>query len=54
MACCGAVWAPVTDKLLCVRQANFKKRLIGIGHEIQATCLAEVDEEAVREKVTRV
>lgn len=53
------VWAPDTSKikakmLYASSKANFKKKLVGIGHEIQATCIAEVDEDAVREKVTRV
>lgn len=53
------VWAPDTAKvkpkmLYASSKANFKKKLVGIGSEIQATCLAEVDADAVKEKVTRV
>lgn len=53
------VWAPDTAKikakmLYASSKANFKKKLVGIGSEIQATDLAEIDEESVREKVTRV
>ena len=50
------VWAPDTAKikpkmLYASSKANFKKKLVGIGSEIQATDLAEVDEESVKEKV---
>lgn len=53
------VWAPDTAKikpkmLYASSKANFKKKLVGIGAEIQATDLAEIDAEAVQEKVTRV
>ena len=34
--------------------AHILSSLVGIGAEIQATDLAEVDEESVKEKVTRV
>mmetsp|Transcript_144318 Transcript_144318/g.204073 ORF Transcript_144318/g.204073 Transcript_144318/m.204073 type:complete len:138 (+) Transcript_144318:23-436(+) len=53
------VWAPDTSKikakmLYASSKANFKKKLVGIGTEIQANDLAEIDEDAVKEKVTRV
>ncbi len=53
------VWAPDTAKikakmLYASSKANFKKKLVGIGSEIQATDLAEIDEESVKEKVLRV
>ena len=43
------VWAPDTAKikpkmLYASSKANFKKKLVGIGAEIQATDLAEIDE----------
>merc|ERR1711916_22268 len=53
------VWAPDTAKikqkmLYASSKAEFKKKLIGISTEIQATDLAEIDEDSVREKVLRV
>ena len=53
------VWAPDSSKikekmLYASSKANFKKKLVGIGNEIQATELSEIDEESVKEKVTRV
>mmetsp|Transcript_109945 Transcript_109945/g.154178 ORF Transcript_109945/g.154178 Transcript_109945/m.154178 type:complete len:138 (+) Transcript_109945:23-436(+) len=53
------VWAPDTAKvkpkmLVASSKDSFKRVLVGIGAEIQATELSEIDEEAVKEKVTRV
>ena len=53
------VWAPDTARvkakmLVASSKDAFKKVLVGIGCEVQATDLAEVDEQAVKDKVTRV
>jgi len=53
------VWAPDSAKikakmLYASTKDAIRKKLVGIGTEIQATDLAEIDREAVLEKVMRV
>ena len=53
------VWAPDVAKvkpkmLVASSKDSFKRVLVGLGAEIQATELSEIVEEAVKEKVTRV
>merc|ERR1711916_302650 len=51
----GRDHAKIKQKMLYASsKAEFKKKLIGISTEIQATDLAEIDEDSVREKVLRV
>jgi len=52
------VWAPDTAKLkrkmlIASSKDAFRKKLVGIGAEIQATDRSEVDHSAVLEKVSR-
>ena len=52
------VWAPDTAKLkrkmlIASSKDAFRKQLVGIGAEIQATDKSEVDRDAVMEKVNR-
>jgi len=53
------VWAPDSAKikakmLYASTKDAIRKKLVGVGVEIQATDLAEIDREAVLEKVKRV
>jgi len=53
------VWAPDSAKikakmLYASTKDAIRKKLVGVGCEIQATDLAEIDREAVLEKVMRV
>jgi len=53
------VWAPDSAKikqkmLYAASKDALRKKLVGIGVEVQATDLAEIDHEAVLEKVLRV
>jgi len=53
------VWAPDSAKikakmLYASTRDAVRKKLVGVGTEIQATDLAEIDREAVLEKVMRV
>jgi len=53
------VWAPDSAKikakmLYASTKEAIRKKLVGVGVEIQATDLAEIDREAVLEKVLRV
>jgi cofilin len=53
------VWAPDTAKikqkmLYASSKDSVKKKLVGLGAEIQATDLSEIDKEAVLERVLRV
>jgi len=52
------VWAPESSKLkrkmlIAASKDAFRKKLVGIGTEIQATDVAEIDQAAVLEKVQR-
>ena len=52
------VWAPDTAKikskmLYASSKDNFRKKLVGIGVEIQATDLSEIDQQEVLDKVLR-
>jgi len=53
------VWAPDSAKikakmLYASSKDSIRKKLVGVGVEIQATDLAEIDRSAVMEKVSRV